>query len=156
FHIEIRDIWPLSLYEEIPKIFRKPIFILSNLFESYYYKKAKSIIVTAPLASNYLSDEHKIERRKVNYVPHDIDILKFDSLKKKFHTNIIRPEKINVTYTGALSASEGLDNLILLAEEFKNNSSIHFNIIGGGNQKKHLLSMVKKKKLNNVTFHEHI
>lgn len=159
FHIEIRDIWPLSLYEELPSKVRNVVFRLSELYEKFYYKKAKSIIVTAPLTNKYLQEKFGIENSKVNYVPHGIDLVSFDKFK---HNNIPNEiikkalkEKIAITYAGALSASEGLENFIALAEKFRNTENLHFHVFGEGNQHKKLLDIVNEKKLNNISFHGH-
>lgn len=156
FHIEVRDIWPLSLLEDLPVFSRELIMNISKYYEKYFYNKAKSIIVTAPLAHRYIEDKFNIDKSKVNYVPHGIDISRFDELSEENTSEVSLPDRVNITYTGALSSSEGLENFIQLAKEFKNNNNIHFNIIGDGNQKNKLNDMVTKLKLENITFYGHV
>lgn len=148
FVIEIRDIWPLSIYEDVPKLMWPFINISIKFLERRYYNKADSIIVTAPKADKYLLDNFNVDQDKIHYVPHGINIEEFDNNNKIFVRKL--PDKFNITYIGSLSKSEGLENLLDLAKQLRNNKEININIFGDGTEKGKLENIIKSNNLINV------
>lgn len=153
FVVEVRDLWPLSLYEDLNKKIRPFIFKYFNWLEKRYYNLASSIIVTAPNAHKYMNDKYNIDEEKIFFIPHCIDLDEYDK-------NLARdvPEKINkvlkerfsITYTGALSRSEGLESFLYLAKRLESNKEIRFVIVGSGSEKESLLNLIDELEITNV------
>src|SRR5690625_2460149 len=157
FVVEVRDLWPLSLYEDLNKLLRPFIFKYFSNIEKKYYNLADSIIVTAPNAHKYISEKYKVNKNKIFHIPHSIDLETFDVNKNKEITeeiNKVLNEKFCITYTGALSKSEGLENFLYISNRFKTNENIIFLIIGSGTEKDRLLNLYRELNLNNVHFFE--
>lgn len=159
FVIEIRDLWPLSLYEDINKILRPFIFSFFHRMEKKYYGLASAIVVTAPNAYKYLFEKYGINPNKIHFIPHSIDIKEFD---ENYQKGILKPieEQLRsnfcVTYAGSLSKSEGLENFIYIADRLKENNNIKFLIIGSGSEKIKLANLIEELDLNNVVMHDRL
>jgi len=54
FIVEVRDLWPLSMYEDFSGLIRKAVFGYFESLERKYYNLADSIITTAPYAYEYM------------------------------------------------------------------------------------------------------
>lgn len=159
FVVEVRDLWPLSLYEDINKIIRPYVFMFFNRLEKKYYNLASSIIVTAPNAHKYINEKYDIKEENIYFIPHCIDINEFDeNVEKKISKPIddLLKNYFCVTYTGALSKSEGLENFLYLANRFKKYNNIKFLIIGSGSEKESLVKIQKQMSLNNVEFFDRL
>lgn len=159
FIVEVRDLWPLSLYEDINKLLRPILFSYLYRLEENYYKKADSIIVTAPDANKYITNKYNISNNKIEFIPHSINIKEFDKNLKipvSKEINKLLSMYYSVVYTGSLSRSEGLENLIYLAERFRLNKDIMFFIIGSGPEKSSLENLKKEMNLKNIKFIERV
>ncbi|OZU88237.1 hypothetical protein CIL03_11320 [Virgibacillus indicus] len=157
FIVEVRDLWPLSLYEDLNKRIRPFIFKYFNHLERKYYNLANSIIVTAPNANKYITKKYNINDNKIFFTPHSIDLDYFDgNLTKKVPDNINHVLKSNfsITYTGSLSKSEGLENFFYLAKRFEKDKNISFIVVGSGEQKQFLINLKNKLKLKNLFMFE--
>lgn len=159
FVVEVRDLWPLSLYEDLDKRVRPVVFSYFNRLEKKYYNLASSIIVTAPNADKYMNKKYNIDKNKVHFIPHSINIGEFDSFAERTISKPIKQlldKYFCITYTGSLSKSEGLENFIYIAEKFKTNEHLKFIIVGSGTEKPRLDRLVDEFKLNNVHMFERL
>lgn len=156
FIVEVRDLWPLSMYEDFSGIVRKIVFSYFESLERKYYNLANSIITTAPFAYEYMEENYGIDRNKVFYIPHGLDIEEFD---KNMNLNEdILDEKLRdildnyfcITYTGALSKSEGLATFVESAKYLKSINDIKLVIVGGGSEKAKLEKTIEEQNLTNV------
>ncbi|HZJ76470.1 MAG TPA: glycosyltransferase family 4 protein [Oscillospiraceae bacterium] len=156
FITEVRDLWPLSMYEDFSGIVRKVIFSYFEALERKYYNLSDAIITTAPFAYEYMEKKYGIDRNKVFYIPHGLDTEEFDKsgnlgdeildakLKKVLDNNFC------ITYTGSLSKSEGLPTFVQSAKYLKGISDIRLIIVGSGSEKENLENIIKQENLNNV------
>lgn len=156
FIVEVRDLWPLSMYEDFDGLTRKAVFSFFEALERRYYSLASSIITTAPYAYEYIEKKYGIGREKVVHIPHGIDIDKFD--KNLHQSDEILDIRLNdildnyfcITYTGSLSKSEGLDTLVKSARYLRGHEDIRIVIVGNGKEKENLMRIIDKEDLNNV------
>lgn len=72
-----------------------------------------------------------------------------NQLKKDF--GFLRTDKI-VLYSGAIGEKQGLEGIILAAENFKDNRDVKFLICGSGPYKEKLQKLADSKQLTNVVF----
>lgn len=156
FIVEVRDLWPLSMYEDFSGITRKIVFSYFESLERKYYNLADAIITTAPYAYEYMEEKYGIDKDKVFHIPHGLDIDEFDKnleLDDKVLSDNLRQVLDNnfcVTYTGALSKSEGLPTFVESAKYLKDISEIKLVIVGSGSEKPILEKIIKEEKLDNV------
>ncbi len=61
-------------------------------------------------------------------------------------------DKFVVMYAGNLGLSQGLENVLLVAEQLQDYSDIQFVFVGDGTARAHLIAMAQKKLLPNVSF----
>ena len=152
---EIRDIWPLSMKEDLGKAY----FIARLVFEPierYAYNHAKYIVTTMPFANEHIQSligrsDHTV------WIPHGIDIDKFDRNVADLDDQIPLNIKSFISdgdcciYTGLLSSSEGLQYLLEAAKRLaEEGDRTKFAIIGAGAEKAKLEKMIEDHHLVNV------
>lgn len=154
FIVEVRDLWPLSFYEELNGITRYLTFGLFGYLEYKYYNLADKIVVTAPYANKYIETKYDIDKNKIVHIPHSIDLLQYHYLNERYDIpqeicEITSKYKFNVIYLGSLSRSEGLATLIEAARDLSS-YDIGFLLIGNGPEKSKLRYLKEKYQLTNV------
>lgn len=162
FIVEVRDLWPLSMYEDFTGITRNAIFAFFEYFEKKYYVLADKIITTAPFAFEYIEEKYGVNRNKIVHIPHGIDLEKYDQslngaqqvISDELEETLER--YFCVTYTGTLSKSEGLGTLIESAKYLSGTVDIRIVLIGSGNQKTMLEDIIRREKLQNVILFDRI
>ncbi len=160
FIVEVRDLWPLSLYEDLKGIYRKAVFSFFELLEKKYYNLADNIVTTMPYAYEYMEKKYGISKTKVKYIPHGIDIDEFDKNMRKNEEELnlqlrnVLDNYFCITYTGALSKSEGLPTLVESAKHLEKFENIRIVIIGSGPEKEKLENIIEKENLKNVIMFE--
>lgn len=155
FIVEVRDLWPLSMYEDLSGLVRKGVFTFFEAFEKKYYGLADAIITTAPFAYRYMEEKYKTDKKKVFYIPHGIDIEEFDKNKAK-DLNILEDKLANmlkenksITYAGSFSKSEGLPNFVEAAKYLRD-LDLKFVIVGSGPEEEPMKEIIKREGLENV------
>src|SRR5699024_8025807 len=63
--VEVRDLWPLSLHEDLNKLIRPFIFQYFFNIEKKHYNLADKIIVTAPNAHKYICKKYNVDKEKI-------------------------------------------------------------------------------------------
>ncbi|MCL9971715.1 glycosyltransferase family 4 protein [Anoxybacillus kestanbolensis] len=155
FLFEERDLWPQTLVDLGKVSPRNPIVLLLYAFEKYMYSKAKKIIVLFENAPNYVISRG-IKPEKIVYLPNGVDIDRYNNYVKlpleieKQLKNL--DNKFKVVYAGAHSLANNLSRMIDLAYLLKNNTDIHFLLIGDGTEKKALIEKSNQLGLENITF----
>jgi glycosyltransferase involved in cell wall biosynthesis len=156
FIVEVRDLWPLSMYEDLQGLERMLVFRLFEALERKYYNLADAIVTTAPYAHEYMEEMYGINRNKVCHIPHGLDIDEFDknaNLSEEVLDEQLRNVLNNnfcVTYTGSLSKSEGLPTFLQAAKHLRDKRDIRLVIVGGGSEEKSLKSIIEAENLVNV------
>lgn len=160
FIVEVRDLWPLSMYEDLSGLSRKIVFQYFESLERKYYELSDNIITTAPFAYEYMEEKYNIDKNKVFYIPHGLNIKDFDknvNQKDDILSDELRrllDENFCITYTGSLSKSEGLPTLVESAKYLRNINKMKIIIIGSGSEEERLNNIIKKEKLSNVVMIE--
>lgn len=152
---EVRDLWP-----EVPIQMgglKNPILKkLAIIFEKRIYKKAKHIVALSPgMRDGVIAAGTPPE--KVSMIPNMAKIDKFwpreinYSVYEKFNLN---KDSFKVIHFGAMGLANGLEYIILAANELKrqNVKDIDFIFLGDGAVKSKLEEEVKTKELSNVYF----
>ena len=154
FIFEVRDLWPESAIATgviaDGGVMAKIMFVI----ESMLYKHAKKIVVLTPAFKENIekrfpkySDKLEIITNGADFeiIPNNIDS---EKLKRKFGWK----DKFVFSYFGAHGVANDLIQVVEVAQKFKDNSKLHFVLVGDGMQKKMLKQKVKEYDLNNVEF----
>lgn len=168
---EVRDIWPLS-------IIKLGGYSENNLFvkvlawiEKFGYEKANLIVGTMPNLIEHVKNVTQ-NYKKCICVPQGLSLSFYDNdqedLSNQYIEEHIPSEKFIIAYAGTVNANNPLQAFVKAARNLKDNSSIHFLVLGNGNQKEQLMSetndlsnisfppSVKKSQVNSFLKHVHI
>lgn len=156
FIFELHDLWPLSprLLGGMSKY--HPFIVLMQMAEDYWCKHADKVVSVLPKAKQYLITRG-LDESKFFYIPNGIvlsDVQYIEPLFLQYEEIIqkLRKDKFLIGYAGGHAVSNALDILIDAALNLKENSSIHFVLLGNGNEKEKLQRICREQNLDNVTF----
>lgn len=123
--------------------------------ESFFLNRSDYISTLTDGMKNKIS--HKgIKDEKIIIFPNWVDIeninvlSKDKSLRSKFH---LRNDDFIILYSGNIGKKQGLDLLLEVADDYRNNDKIKFLIVGSGVELPNLKQIASDKKLDNVHFH---
>lgn len=156
FYFEERDLWPQSLIDLGKVSPRNPIVKILSRLELFLYNKADKIVVLFDKAPKYVK-QRGINSNKIIYLPNGVDIQRyaetFELPTKYTETFEELKNKFIVMYTGAHSLANYLEAVIEIAEEVsKQNSHIHFVLVGDGPDKNSIIEKANASHLSNITF----
>jgi len=134
----VQDLWP-NVLEDLKITNNKLIIIIINFFVKLIYKNVNYIIVQSSSYRKIISQNIKNKNIKVFLNPEKSN---FKKIKKKKYKNF------KITYAGNLGKAQSINCLIDAVKIIKNEKFI-INIFGDGSEKKFLLSLIKKNKLQN-------
>jgi len=158
FIFEVRDLWPQTAVDMGAMKKNSLPAKLLYAWEKFMYNKAEKIIVLLPYAKDYVASRG-INPEKVFWLPNGVNLERFDHPAPLEEGSEVAEvfeqyrDKFKVVYTGAHGPANGLEVIIHAASIFQDrNLGIHFFLIGDGPDKDRLISVVKEKRLNNVSF----
>jgi len=145
FIFEIRDLWPQTFIDM--KLWNKNNFKakIFKFIEKITVKRSNKIIVLSPLTINYLFKEYNYKKENILLLPNGINDNFIIPIEQKINNTI------NITYLGGIDRVHGLEFLVDLASNLKNERII-FNIYGDGKERKNLENIIKNKNINNIEF----
>ncbi len=152
FLFEIRDLWPKFAIDI--GVLKNPLYIrLSLLLEKIIYKKSDYFIINSPGFYDHL-EKSGIERKKIFLIPNGVDTKYFKPSDKQ---NWVRKEiglyeDFVVLYSGAFGLANSLDTVIESARYLRHQPDIKIMFVGDGKEKRNLVQLRDKYKLNNVIF----
>ncbi|GIM27376.1 glycosyltransferase WbuB [Clostridium polyendosporum] len=118
----------------------KIILVGRDMEETLKKRFSKNRLKDVTIINNWVDENEIFPLSKDN-----IEVIKF----KKKH-NLLH--KIVIMYSGNLGLYYDLENIIKVAERFKNNHNVVFTFVGSGSIRDKLISYVNDKQLNNVVF----
>lgn len=122
--------------------------------EKFCYRHADHISVIGQGFYNNLINKG-VERKNLSLIPDWVDLaevkpmVRMGNFRQKHN---ISPFTFIVLYCGNMSFKQGLDNIILAAEEIKDLADIHFFLVGQGITLDSLVKLAKQLKLSNISF----
>ena len=147
---EIRDLWPLTPIHLKGYSKNHPFIKLLSFFEKYAYNKSDNIVSVLPNTSTYINSLTK-KKTIIQYIPNGIEE-KF-MLKENLPDdliNLIPKNKFIIGYTGTIGLANAMEFFVDASLKIKDNSNIHFVIVGDGYLKDNLKSKVTNSA--NITF----
>jgi glycosyltransferase involved in cell wall biosynthesis len=152
FLLEIRDLWPEFAIDM--GVLTHPLLIkLSRWLERFLYTRADHLLVNSPAYREYLIEKGVVPE-KITLIPNGVDPAMFDpdadgkGLREKWGLD----GKLVVTYAGALGLANDIETILKAARHLRNESDIHFMLVGDGKERAHLEETAERWRLSNVTF----
>lgn len=122
-----------------------------KLYYKYFYNLYDSIIAQSKDMAEDLQFNWHIRKDKISLIHNPIDIGKIEILGKELQSNHFDNTKFNFIAIGRLSKQKGFDILIERLSNF-DTSNIRLYIVGDGNERDILESLIAKYKLQNTVF----
>jgi len=151
FVFELRDIWPASIIT-VGAMKKGFIIKLLERLEIFLYKRA-SLIISVTESFKVELMERGVEGDKIKVVLNGVDLnhyKPFSGKDLKMSTEYDLQDKFVVGYVGTHGMAQGLESVVLAAEQLKEHDDIVFIFVGGGAERQKVEQLVADKKLNNV------
>jgi glycosyltransferase involved in cell wall biosynthesis len=153
FILEVRDLWPESA---VATGVLNNKFLLNILYSLEYrlYKYSKQIVVLTPAFKENIQKRFPQFKDKIEIITNGADFSIVDSASNKVNIR----EKYNwqdkkvFAYFGAHGVANDLMQVVEVAKKMRDNSNIHFVLIGDGMQKEMLKQKAKEYNLDNLQF----
>lgn len=150
----VSDLWPESAIR-VGAIKQGSISArVGAWLERWCYKQAW--LVTGQSRGILQSITERFPRVKTFHLSNGVDVRKFrpDIANSDARQKMQGEDKVVALYAGLHGIAQGLEQLIDAAERVKNNSNIHFCLIGDGPEKDRLVEEAERQRLDNMTFLE--
>ncbi|WP_205703494.1 WcaI family glycosyltransferase [Hymenobacter radiodurans] len=133
----------------------KSAFLIKVLFKIERFIFDKSDFITT-ISEAMAIKIHEKSEKKVHFFPNWADTSLFfpiqDKCKLKTLFGFSNAERI-VLYSGAIGEKQGLENILYVANQFReNHTNIKFIICGSGPYKDHLIRLAQELNLTNIQF----
>ena len=125
---------------------------LRSLFHAVYRQADRVVVLSGDMRNVLL--ESNVDQDRIETIPNWVDIDKVVPVKtdNAFRRRLGVDDKFVVMYSGNLGLCQGLDNVLLAAEQLKDRDNIEFILVGDGVSKRHLVDMASQHNLHNVRF----
>ena len=153
FIFEVRDIWPLTLMEVGGMSKCHPLVIFLGWFEKFGYKKARHVVSVLPNAKEHIVSRG-MDENKFRYIPNGVNLEEVQNYQEVSDEikNVLPKNKFIVGYVGTLGIVNALEYFLEAAKKLKQNSQIHFVLVGKGGEESKLEKYCNVNQLSNVTF----
>lgn len=151
FVFELRDIWPASITAVGAMKASFAIRILEKI-EMFLYRRADSIITVTHAFKDELVGRG-VDKNKIDVVLNGVDLTKYQPAEckdKEFAQKYDLEGKFVAGYIGTHGMAHGLEHIVAVAEQLKDNEDIRFVFAGGGATRNKIVDLVNTKQLTNV------
>lgn len=141
----VSDLWPESA-EKMGIIKNRVIIKRSYQLANWIYRNAN--LITGQTQGIIEAIRQMQPQKKLFWFPNGVDL-------SKFNTPILQQNngcKFTLLYAGIIGHAQGLEVILYAADQLKQQTDIHFYIIGDGPVKKPLINLKHQLQLCNVTF----
>jgi glycosyltransferase involved in cell wall biosynthesis len=156
FVFEVRDLWPESIVQ-LGQLKNKRLIRLLEGIEVFLYKRAKMIVSVTDSFVPIITGKG-VNAGKIVVIKNGVDLTLFDPGKTNpnLKSTLQLQDKFIVSYIGTHGLSHALDKVLETAALMRENTDIHFLLIGEGAEKENLLRQKEALQLSNVTFLDQI
>lgn len=136
FILEIRDIYPLTLIEELGVSQYNPVVWLLKQIERMGYRNANLIVGTMPNLTSHIEDVLGY-KKEVFFSPLGINSYWERKPIRSARVDALFPENdcIIIGYAGSMGRTNALDSFISTIESLETDSKLYFVMVGQGDQK---------------------
>jgi glycosyltransferase involved in cell wall biosynthesis len=149
FFYEVRDLWPAILLELGSFSKRHPYILANKAAEAYAVKRAEKVLSVKPGDFEYFAQEYSLTEDRFAYIPNGFLPDDRQSVAPDSIQSLRRRYDIVVGYAGAVSSYYSLEDMVELADQFRNRSDVGFIVVGGGNREKAIRELAEAKGLEN-------
>ncbi len=153
FIFEVRDIWPLSIIKLGGFKESNPLVKVLLWIEKLGYKKSNLIVGTMPNLEEHVRNR-TTDYNKCICIPQGLSTSFYNNdqveLSKEYIEKNIPRNKFIICYAGTVNVNNPLQTFVDAARILKDNSKIHFIILGNGTQKNQLIE--ESNDLTNISF----
>jgi glycosyltransferase involved in cell wall biosynthesis len=152
FLLEIRDLWP-TFAIDMGVLHNPLLIILAKWLERFLYAQATHLLVNSPAYRDYLIQKG-VRADKITLIPNGVTTSMFDPDAKgeEVRQNWQLNGEFVVTYAGALGLANDIPTILRAAEQLREQTHIHFLLVGDGKERQQLERTAQQLKLSNVTF----
>ncbi|HYF79061.1 MAG TPA: glycosyltransferase family 4 protein [Symbiobacteriaceae bacterium] len=149
---DVRDLWPAAIVE-LGVLKNRLLIRILEMLELFLYRQAGHVVVVTESFKEDLV-RRGIAGDKISFIPNGVDTDFFRPLPKENALAVKHGlrEKFVVAYMGAHGISHALDNLLKVADRFRDNPDMLFLFVGEGATKAGLLALARDLNLPNVRF----
>jgi glycosyltransferase involved in cell wall biosynthesis len=157
FCYEVHDLWPLSPMELGGYSKYHPFIMVMQYAENFAYKNADLVVSILPKTLDHMVS-HGLTPDKFCYIPNGIVLKEWETKNPthphdEFFRKLKNDQKTIVGYIGGHAISNALETLIDAAKLAQGtNPNLMFVLVGGGTEKRQLISKAKELELDNISF----
>lgn len=149
--VEIRDLWPLTPMYLKGYSKYNPLVMILSWFERFAYKKSDEIVSVLPNAHKHINTISK-NPSKFHYIPNGIEIQEKEHVKLPDEISAMIPKnKFIIGYAGTIGFANAMEYFIEASKLLKEESKIHFIMVGSGVLLEDYKSSIDKNQ-DNITF----
>jgi len=151
--LNVQDLFPQNAID-LGILKNKFLIDFFERIEAKAYISADQIVVHSENNRMFLNKRKEVPYEKINVIHNWIDIAPYKNSQQtgKFRKMYGVENKFIFLFAGVLGPSQGLELIIKVANQLKNNSEICFLLIGDGTEKNKLVKMSKDYALENIHF----
>lgn len=152
FIVNVQDL-PVDAARSLGMVREGALLRVFSALEGWVYRRADQV-TTISDAMLALLREKKVPDERLELVPNWIDVARNSAAvpRGSFRDRQgIASDMFLVSYAGNIGIKQGLDQLVQLAERFRNQQNIHFVIAGEGADKDRIVELARAANLNNLT-----
>jgi glycosyltransferase involved in cell wall biosynthesis len=153
-YLILRDIFP-EWAVDMGLLSRGLIYSYFKRVEKFQYKQANYIGVQTPSNFNYFNNEQKNINAKIEVLNNWLSEPTPETCSIQSSETQLAGRKIFV-YTGNIGIAQGMDILIDLANEFKNDDTAGFVFVGRGSALEQIKQQAASYELENILFYDEI
>ncbi len=147
---EVRDIWPLTAIELGGYSKYHPLLLLMAWVEKIGFKKSDAVVSVLAGYPEYLKNRFGKSHKLFRWIPNGIDETSTLEAIPEVISSQIPDDKFIVIYTGSIGKANAMQYFVEAAIQLVEESSIHFLVVGEGEEKTKLMSLCKQAE--NITF----
>jgi glycosyltransferase involved in cell wall biosynthesis len=141
----VSDLWPESA-EKMGIIKNRAIIKRSYKLANWIYRNAN--LITGQTQGIIETIRQMQPQKKLFWFPNGVDLAKFNNHTPQ-QTN---GDKFTLLYAGIIGHAQGLEIILQAADQLKQQTDIHFYVIGDGPVKETLIELKQRLQLCNITF----
>ena len=149
FFYEVRDLWPAILLELGSFSRRHPYILANKAAESYAVKHAEKVLSVKPGDFDYFANEYALPKNRFAYIPNGFLPDEQPSQAPDAVTRLRERYSILVGYAGAVSSYYSLEDMVELADQFRDRKDVGFVVVGGGDREQAIQELAQARQLDN-------
>ena len=146
--IWVQDLWPQSIVAT-GYVKSKILLYIINLIVKIIYAFSDKILIQSKSFKKYISNQ--APKKKIIYYPNSFKKPNLRIILKSNHRDLLK-KNYCITFAGNIGRAQNLESLLLASKNLQKLNKLKILILGEGSDKKRLLNILKKKKINNVHF----